>query len=419
MANAHQIDEFISRWKNSGGSEHANYQLFVIELTELLGVDRPNPATDDDSNDQYRFERPVTFAHTHKRTTGFIDAYRSGHFVLETKQGVNQKKNRAIDLAKGIPQRIQKRIGHGVRGTSAWDDTMLKARNQADNYARAVAKGDGWPPFLMVVDVGHVIELYADFSKQGQSYNQYPDGNRYRIYLEDLRKCDIRDLLRMIWTDPYKLDPSLRSAGVTRDIATHLAELGKSFEGQGHDSEAVARFLMRCLFSMFAEDVDLIPRGSFAELLRKLRGHPEHAEPALKGLWESMNAGGFSQVLMQDLKRFNGGLFKEAEALPLNEPQLDLLIEAAEADWKQVEPAIFGTLLERALDKRQRHKLGVHYTPRAYVQRLVTPTIIEPLREDWRDVQTAVQRLTEDGKTERRAQICARLSRATVRNHRA
>ena len=400
MANAHQIDEFISRWKNSGGSEHANYQLFLIELTELLGVDRPNPATDDDSNDHYRFERPVTFAHTHKRTTGFIDVYRSGHFVLETKQGVNQKKNLTIDLAKGIPPRAQKRIGHGVRGTAAWDDTMLKARNQADNYARAVAKGDGWPPFLMIVDVGHVIELYADFSKQGQGYNQYPDGNRYRIYLEDLRKGDIRDLLSMIWTDPYRLDPSLRSAGVTCDIATHLAELGKSFEGQGHDSEVVARFLMRCLFSMFAEDVDLIPRGCFAELLRKLRGHPEHAEPALKGLWESMNAGGFSQVLMQDLKRFNGGLFKGAEALPLNEPQLDLLIEAAEADWKQVEPAIFGTLLERALDKRQRHKLGAHYTPRAYVQRLVTPTIIEPLREDWRDVQTAVQRLTEDGKTD-------------------
>lgn len=395
-----QVEEFIARWKDTGGSEHANYQLFVIELTELLGVDRPNPATDDDSNDHYRFERPVTFAHTHKRTTGFIDAYRAGHFVLETKQGVNQKKNRAANLAKGTAARSQKRIGHGVRGTSAWDDTMLKARNQADNYARAVARDDGWPPFLMIVDVGHVIELYADFSKQGQGYNQFPDGNRYRIYLEDLRKDEIRDLLCTIWTDPYSLDPSLTAAEVTRDIAAHLAELGKSFEGQGHDSETVARFLMRCLFSMFAEDVDLIPRGSFTELLQKLRGHPEHAQPALKGLWETMNTGGFSQVLMQDLKRFNGGLFKEADALPLNNLQLGLLIDAAEADWKQVEPAIFGTLLERALDKRQRHKLGAHYTPRAYVQRLVTPTIIEPLREDWRDVQTAVQRLTEDGKTD-------------------
>ncbi|WP_224815675.1 DNA methyltransferase [Hasllibacter sp. MH4015] len=400
MTSEEQIGEFIARWKPSGGSEHANYQLFVIELTELLGLERPFPATDDDANDHYRFERPVTFAHTHKRSTGFVDVYRAGHFILETKQGVNQKKNRQGDLTKGTAERRQKRTGHGVRGTAAWDDTMLKARNQADNYARAVAKDDGWPPFLMVVDVGHVIELYADFSKQGQGYNQFPDGNRYRIALDELHDEDTRDLLRTIWTAPYSLDPSLKAAEVTRDIAVHLAELGKSFEGQGHDSQTVASFLMRCLFSMFAEDVDLIPRGSFTELLRKVRGHPEHAEPALKGLWETMNTGGFSQVLMQDLKRFNGGLFKEADALPLNDLQLGLLIEAAEADWKQVEPAIFGTLLERALDKRQRHKLGAHYTPRAYVQRLVTPTIIEPLREDWRDVQTAVQRLTEDGKTE-------------------
>ena len=395
-----EIEEFIARWHATGGSEHANYQLFVIELTELLGLERPFPATDDVSNDHYRFERPVTFAHTHKRTTGFADVYRAGHFVMETKQGVNQKKNRRSDLAKGIAEHKQKRIGHGVRGTATWDDTMLKARNQADNYARAVAREDGWPPFLMVVDVGHVIELYADFSRQGQGYNQFPDGNRYRITLDDLRHESARDLLRTIWTDPYSLDPSLKAAEVTRDIAAHLAELGKSFEGQGHDSQTVASFLMRCLFSMFAEDVDLIPRGSFTELLHKLRGHPEHAQPALKGLWETMNTGGFSQVLMQDLKRFNGGLFKDAEALPLNALQLGLLIEAAEADWKQVEPAIFGTLLERALDKRQRHKLGAHYTPRAYVQRLVTPTIIEPLREDWRNVQAAVQRLTEDGKND-------------------
>lgn len=405
MTTKEQISEFIARWKPSGGSEHANYQLFIIELTELLGLERPFPATDDDANDHYRFERPVTFAHTHKRSTGFVDVYRGGHFILETKQGVTQKKNRQGDLTKGTPDRKQKRTGHGVRGTAAWDDTMLKARNQADNYARAVAKDDGWPPFLMVVDVGHVIELYADFSRQGQGYNQFPDGNRYRIFLDELHKEDTRELLRTIWTDPFSLDPSLKSAEVTRDIAEHLAELGKSFEIQGHNSETVARFLMRCLFSMFAEDVELIPLGSFTAKLKELRGHPEHAEPTLKSLWEVMNTGGFSPVLMQDLKRFNGGLFKDADALPLNDMQLGLLIEAAEADWKQVEPAIFGTLLERALDKRQRHKLGAHYTPRAYVERLVTPTIMEPLREDWRDVQTAVQRLTEDDKSDDALQL--------------
>jgi hypothetical protein len=394
------LEAFLDRWLRSGGSEMATAQSFAIELTELLGVPRPNVSDKDGDFLDYRFERPVTETHTGRKKNRRIDLYKKGHFILEAKQFVSPDTKDKNTLEMFLEKDTPKQSGHGKRGTAKFDDTMMKARNQADNYARAVAKEDGWPPFLMVVDVGNVIELYADFSGQGQGYNQFPDGNRYRIKLEDLREEETRDLLRAIWTDPLSLDPSLKSAKVTREIATHLAELGKSFEGQGHDSEAVARFLMRCLFSMFAEDVDLIPRESFTNLLKKLRGHPEHAQPSLQGLWRTMDKGGFSEALTTDLKRFNGGLFKEADALPLDNLQLGLLIEAAEADWKQVEPAIFGTLLERALDKRQRHKLGAHYTPRAYVERLVTPTIMEPLREDWRDVQTAVQRLAADGKDE-------------------
>ena len=393
------VEEFIARWAGSGGSEMATAQSFAIELTELLGVDRPYVSDVDGDFLDYRFERPVTLTHTGRKRNGRIDLYKKGHFILEAKQFVSAPKDQST-LEMFLDKDAPKQTGHGKRHSAKFDDTMLKARNQADNYARAVAKEDGWPPFLMVVDVGNVIELYADFSKQGQGYNQFPDGNRYRISLNDLRQEETRDLLRAIWTDPYRLDPSLHAAKVTREIAGHLAELGKSFEGQGHDSQTVARFLMRCLFSMFAEDVDLIPARSFTDLLHKLRGHPEHAQPSLQGLWQTMDTGGFSQVLMQDLKRFNGGLFREADALPLNNLQLGLLIEAAEADWKQVEPAIFGTLLERALDKKQRHKLGAHYTPRAYVERLVTPTIMEPLREDWRHIQLSVQRLTADGKPE-------------------
>jgi type II restriction/modification system DNA methylase subunit YeeA len=76
---------------------------------------------------------------------------------------------------------------------------------------------------------------------------------------------------------------------------------------------------------------------------------------------------------------------------------LDLLIEAAGADWKDVEPAIFGTLLERALDPVERHKLGAHYTPRAYVERLVIPTVIQPLREEWDAVRTAAVTHAREG----------------------
>ena len=275
---------------------------------------------------------------------------------------------------------------------------MVKARGQAGNYAYGIAREDGWPPFLIVCDVGYVFEIYADFSGQGHGYNQYPDGNSFRIFLEDLEKPEVQDLFRAIWNDPASLDTSKQSAKVTREIADQLALLGNSFETQGHDPQKVAGFLMRCLFSMFAEDVDLIPRESFTNLLKDMQDTPDYAAPALQSLWQAMDKGDKSLLLKKKLLRFNGGLFAQADALPLDSQQIALLIGAANKDWKTVEPAIFGTLLERALDKRQRHKLGAHYTPRAYVERLVMPTVIEPLRADWEDVQTSALLLAEQGK---------------------
>ncbi|MGY3437906.1 MULTISPECIES: class I SAM-dependent DNA methyltransferase [unclassified Marinovum] len=393
------VEDFIAKWSLSGGSERANFQSFANELCDVLGVPTPDPATQHARSDAYCFERPVTFIHTGSQSRGFIDLYNAGHFVMEAKQGTDAKPvtdDTQPDLLPDLPKAT--RAGHGKRGTRRWDDTMLRARNQADGYARAVSRNDGWPPFLLVVDVGHVIEVYADFSGQGQGYTQYPDGRRYRITMDDLRDEKIRERLALIWTDPHALDPSKVAARVTREVADRLAALGRSFEGQGHEPETVARFLMRCLFTMFAEDVDLIPHGCFSDLLQKLRGHPEHAAPSLKSLWDTMNTGGFSAVLTTDLMRFNGGLFKDADALPLSNIQLSLLIDAAQCDWREVEPAIFGTLLERALDKKQRHKLGAHYTPRAYVERLVVPTIMEPLRADWRNVQAAALTLANQGR---------------------
>ena len=41
---------------------------------------------------------------------------------------------------------------------------MLNARRQAEAYARARPVDHGWPPFILVCDVGHVLEVYADFS---------------------------------------------------------------------------------------------------------------------------------------------------------------------------------------------------------------------------------------------------------------
>ncbi len=391
----HGIEQFIQRWKASGAAERANYALFLSELCDLLEVPRPEPKQPDDAVNAYVFEKDVIFQHTDGTTSiGRIDLYRRGCFVLEAKQGVDAPEAQALPLLK---KPTKPKAGHGQRGTVRWDHTMVAARAQAEQYAKALPSSEGWPPFLIVVDVGHCIELYADFSLQGKAYLQFPNVQGFRIPLDGLTSAETRALLRAVWTDPMSLDPSRRAARVTREVAEHMAVLARSLEAQGHGAETVAGFLMRCLFTMFAEDVKLLPKDSFTDLLAKLRGNAAHSTVMLGMLWQSMDKGGFSPLLAMSVLRFNGSLFANPEALPLTEQQLELLIDAARFDWQDVEPAIFGTLLERALNPKDRHKLGAHYTPRAYVERLVMPTIVEPLREDWSNVKAAAVALASQG----------------------
>lgn len=391
------VKAFIERWESSGAAERANYQIFLAELCDVLGVPRPAPTKQDEAENAYVFEKAVTFHHADGSTSaGRIDLYKCGSFVLEAKQGSErEKKNGEARVAPAKARRGRK--GTAVRGTKGWDDAMLAARGQAEQYARALPASEGRPPFLVVVDVGHSIELYSEFTRTGGNYTPYPDPRSHRLMLRDLMREDVRETLRLVWADPAALDPGRRSAKITREIAARLAALAKSLELSGNSPERASAFLMRAIFTMFAEDVRLIPKHSFTELLEGLRGNVTIFPDMVQSLWSDMAGGGFSPILRQKLLRFNGGLFESAEALPVTDEQLELLIEASKADWRDVEPAIFGTLLERALDPHERHKLGAHYTPRAYVERLVMPTVIEPLRDEWRSVQAAAVTLARAG----------------------
>ncbi|MGH6630749.1 MAG: type IIL restriction-modification enzyme MmeI, partial [Burkholderiales bacterium] len=278
---------------------------------------------------------------------------------------------------------------------------MVQAKGQAERYAKALPVDHGWPPFLLVADIGYCIEVYADFTGTGKAYAQFPDRAGYRIMLEDLHDKDVRDRLSRIWTAPKSLDPAIASTKATREIADLLATVSKRLEARGYSADSVSGFLMRVLFTMFAEDTEvLLPKDSFKSLLRAHQSNLDNLPRSLTSLWQAMDRGEFAPALAVQVRRFNGYLFKRTEALPLDADELKVLIEAADKQWTDVEPAIFGTLLERALNAKERAKLGAHFTPRAYVERLVAPTIMEPLRADWDGVRGAAATLIDDGKTD-------------------
>ena len=191
--NKNKIDSFIQRWRAVTGSERANYQLFITGLCELLELPPPEPAHEDTRDNAYVFERRVAFAHGDGSTSnGFIDCYRRGAFVLEAKK------------VKAGPH------------TRGFDDALMRARAQAEGYARALPAAEGRPPFLVVVDVGHVVELYAEFTRSGATYTPFPDVRSHRIRLDDLHDTTVRARLKTLWLDPMALDPARVSARVTR-----------------------------------------------------------------------------------------------------------------------------------------------------------------------------------------------------------
>lgn len=369
------LAEFVSKWEASGASERANKDAFLIELCEVLDVPRPDPTTGDAEADRYVFERDARFVHEGGTTSvGKIDLYKHDCFILEAKQGSNAG---------------AKKLGTAKRKTPAWNLAMKDAYGQAFGYAHTL---DCPPPFLIVCDIGFCFDLYATFDGT-LNYSAFPNAQTSRIYLRDLDKH--QPLLRQIFTCPTKLDPSKQTAKVTRELAGFLADLAKRLELEGHSQELVATFLMRCVFTMFAEDVGLLPDKLFTHAIRHhWIPEPNTFADGVEQLWQTMNDGG--RLLSGPIRQFNGGLFREPKGLPLDKDALHILLLAAESDWSDVEPAIFGTLLERAIDPKERHALGAHYTPRAYVERLVRPAIEEPLRADWEVVQAQIRGLVTE-----------------------
>lgn len=377
------VDTFIERWSQArGGAERANYQMFLTELCEALGLPRPDPASDDTRTNDYVFERGVKRRDSEGlASTLRIDLYKRGCFILEAKQSRAAHRDDGQGTLFKADETASTAASQGK-----WDVLMRNARRQAEDYVFRLPADHAAPPFIIVCDVGYVFEVYADFSGSGRAYSHFPDRKGFRVRLEDLRDEKIVKRLKAIWTEPLSLDPTRESARVTRQIAERLAEVSKRLEKK-HPAEEVAHFLMRCIFTMFAEDVNLLPRGRFTALLKDQLDHPESFAPMLQALWKSMDAPEYENRFYAGfglhLRHFNGSLFKNAKAFPLGREEIGELLAASSHDWRYVEPAIFGTLVEQALEPGERRKLGAHYTPRSYVERLVEVTVMEPLRADW------------------------------------
>ena len=150
---------------------------------------------------------------------------------------------------------------------------------------------------------------------------------------------------------------------ITRDAADHLADLAARLHTRGHPAPAVAEFILRLALCLLAEP-DPEPARQLP-LARRFAGMLRPGRPGAE-------------------------LFLRARPLPLTPGEL---ADLHTIPWQHVEPVLLGSLFERSLDPRERHRRGAHYTDPAAILRILEPVLLAPLRRELAQARAEVRTL--------------------------
>ncbi len=350
------VAEFIAKWRKVELKERSASQTHFIDLCRVF--DHPDPVTADPTGENFCFEKGAA---KHGGGDGFADVWKRGAFGIEYK-------GKHKDL------------------TDAYDQ-LLRYRSALEN-----------PPLLLVCDLDRIV-IHTNFTGTVEA--------TYDIPLEALAEPRNIEIMRAVFHDPEALRPGRTSTAVTQDAARHFAEIAAAMRARGLDPAAVAHFLDRLVFCLFAEDTRLLPDMVFSRIVTQAAGLPaapgaaQAGDPArfckiLGQLFDTMATGG--DFGLEPIRHFNGNLFDDRTVLDLTADEVKRIAAAAALDWSAVDPSIFGTLFERGLDPNTRAQLGAHFTSREDIELVVDAVVMAPLRREWAETKAIVERLLTTGR---------------------
>ena len=337
--------QFVHKWRDVTLKERSAAQEHFLDLCHLIG--HPTPAEDDPTGQRFTFEAGADKQPRGQAAggQGWADVWKRGCFAWEYK-------GKHADLGKAYQQLLQYR------------ESLLN------------------PPLLVVCDIERIV-VHTNFTNTVKQ--------TVEIGLDDLLTPAGMAHLRALFTEPERFKSSQTSEQVTEQAAREFARLAALLREQDDDPHRIAHFLIRLLFCLFAEDIDLLPRNLFDNLVARTRSQPHAFAAQLGQLFGAMASGGWFGA--DEIHHFNGGLFNDATVLPLDRTGLDILARIASLDWSSIEPSILGTLFERSLDPSKRAQLGAHYTSREDILLIVEPVLMTPLRRRWEAVQAEAREL--------------------------
>ena len=226
----------------------------------------------------------------------------------------------------------------------------------------------------------------------------------HKIRVEELADPNKLKILRSVFLAPAELRPNRSVEDVTRETADLFLDIVTDMEQRDEDPEKLARYLNQVVFCLYAEDSGLLPKGLFYDLVRQQYRNPELFNRGVRSLFQQMATGGLYGST--EIQHFNGDLFNDSETVELSTVALQRLAEATGKNWQNIEPSIFGTLFERALDASKRAYLGAHYTGADDIMLVVDPVVMAPLRQEWEEARQEMEVfLNDDDDTAARSRL--------------
>ena len=323
------LSPFVEQWRGYAGSERAEAQTFLNQLFEVYGSDRGSVGA--------RFE-------DFSSSAGFMDLHWPGVCIVEMKAPIKP-------------------------GSSG--------RGQVKRYWEESADEDA--------DIGAArwVVLCNFTGFEIWEPGRFPKSPRATFTLEELPQ---RYEALLFLAGPA-LQPSFlqHHRELTTAAAAAVAKVYQSLvDRSAAPLDEITRFTLQTVWTLFAEDLGLLVGSPLQRILDLLRRDPSRSPAAEIGfLFRVLNQKGNHnrKDLLAGTRYVNGQLFADPAEVDLNRDELDLLVGAAEHDWSQVDPTIFGSLLEGVIGRERRWELGAHYTHETDILKIVGPTIVRP----WQD----------------------------------
>lgn len=160
--------------------------------------------------------------------------------------------------------------------------------------------------------------------------------------------------------------------------------------GTGQRREDMNHFMARLIFCFFAEDTDIFQdHGMFTTAMEQLTSRDSsNTHEVIAEIFRAMNtpiAQRPAAKLPRWAERFpyvNGGLFAGSIEVPrFTKVARSYLLHVGNLDWTQINPDIFGSMIQAVADDEERESLGMHYTSVPNILKVLDPLFLDELRE--------------------------------------